>query len=336
MLTPNLFTYATKELSQDAFLCWLAAWADPKYASNEPEMHHCAHQFVIWLLRRGGIFEVDNIESLEIKQQYYSIDILMIVNNEYKILIEDKVHSGQHSDQLQRYLAKLVDDENTPLDKIAPIYLKTGHPESGEFFQAKADGYSVIMRRDLLDVLASGKCEDLCHPLFKDFYRHLEQLEEEMNAWETTPISIWSNEWAAWIGFFSKVYTHFSNKFKNDEHGWGYVPNPNGGFMGYWVDCGQSLHMHLQQDSLCIRVWEPNKEQRSQTRDNSHAQLIKKAKELGLSYSKPARFGCGEYMTVAIRNDGYLSAEKDGTLNFDETLANIEEALYTIENCNTL
>ncbi|MFD2933106.1 hypothetical protein [Spirosoma flavum] len=27
---PNLFTYATSELSQDAFICWLAAWVNSK------------------------------------------------------------------------------------------------------------------------------------------------------------------------------------------------------------------------------------------------------------------------------------------------------------------
>jgi len=27
--TPNLFRFATSELSQDAFICWLASWADP-------------------------------------------------------------------------------------------------------------------------------------------------------------------------------------------------------------------------------------------------------------------------------------------------------------------
>ena len=27
MYTPNLFNYATKELSQDAMICWIIAWA---------------------------------------------------------------------------------------------------------------------------------------------------------------------------------------------------------------------------------------------------------------------------------------------------------------------
>lgn len=36
---PNLFTYATSELSQDAFICWLAAWADPKFKDADPALH---------------------------------------------------------------------------------------------------------------------------------------------------------------------------------------------------------------------------------------------------------------------------------------------------------
>jgi hypothetical protein len=29
MAAPNLFHYATSELSQDAFICWLLDWANP-------------------------------------------------------------------------------------------------------------------------------------------------------------------------------------------------------------------------------------------------------------------------------------------------------------------
>ena len=39
---PNLFTYATAELLQDAFLCWLLAWADPSYRATDPTLHGVA------------------------------------------------------------------------------------------------------------------------------------------------------------------------------------------------------------------------------------------------------------------------------------------------------
>ncbi len=37
---PNIFQFATKELSQDAVLGWLCAWADSKYKQEDaPELH---------------------------------------------------------------------------------------------------------------------------------------------------------------------------------------------------------------------------------------------------------------------------------------------------------
>lgn len=44
MRKPNLFTYATSELSQDAVLCWLFSWADPKQSREDEALHdYVAH-----------------------------------------------------------------------------------------------------------------------------------------------------------------------------------------------------------------------------------------------------------------------------------------------------
>ena len=45
MAKPNLFTYATSELSQDAMICWLLAWADPNNSSNM-QMYHIGVAFL--------------------------------------------------------------------------------------------------------------------------------------------------------------------------------------------------------------------------------------------------------------------------------------------------
>ena len=45
---PNLFGYATKELSQDAVICWLIAWAgveQSKYPEDEA-LRRCGRAFV--------------------------------------------------------------------------------------------------------------------------------------------------------------------------------------------------------------------------------------------------------------------------------------------------
>ena len=39
---PNIFKYATKELSQDAFIFWLLDHANPKYENVNQALKNCA------------------------------------------------------------------------------------------------------------------------------------------------------------------------------------------------------------------------------------------------------------------------------------------------------
>lgn len=43
-MKPNLFDYATSELSQDAFLSWIINWADKKYEGQS--MNECGRRVV--------------------------------------------------------------------------------------------------------------------------------------------------------------------------------------------------------------------------------------------------------------------------------------------------
>lgn len=43
---PNLFSYATSELSQDAFVCWLLESASPEYEELDIELHECVAKFI--------------------------------------------------------------------------------------------------------------------------------------------------------------------------------------------------------------------------------------------------------------------------------------------------
>ena len=36
---PNIFSYATSELSQDAMIAWLLQWASPEYGEADPDLH---------------------------------------------------------------------------------------------------------------------------------------------------------------------------------------------------------------------------------------------------------------------------------------------------------
>lgn len=43
---PNLFSHGTSELSQDAFICWLAEWANPIYEGIDECLHEAGIDFI--------------------------------------------------------------------------------------------------------------------------------------------------------------------------------------------------------------------------------------------------------------------------------------------------
>ena len=51
---PNLFEFATKELSQDAFICWLLTWAHPRHRTDDEVLHRTGRALLEGLLAAGG------------------------------------------------------------------------------------------------------------------------------------------------------------------------------------------------------------------------------------------------------------------------------------------
>ena len=72
-MKPNLFNWATSELSQDAFICWLIEWAKPRYKVEYQMLNQIATQLIIQL----GNGLIGEIEELEVKKQYKNIMIIL-------------------------------------------------------------------------------------------------------------------------------------------------------------------------------------------------------------------------------------------------------------------
>lgn len=147
-LTPasNIFHYATTELSQDAILCWLVSCTH----HEDPVLSDCGTAFVRALFRTGTNSDDDEVYVLdprlrrkvphtgvckvqglleEPSQQYENIDVYFRARIDGQIvsfLIEDKVDSTFHDNQLSRYLKTVATDARRE-DCIKPIYLKTGY-----------------------------------------------------------------------------------------------------------------------------------------------------------------------------------------------------------------
>jgi len=187
MVPPNLFDFATKELCQDAVICWLIAWADSrsKGHASDDGLHLCGRTFVDALFSKWQDWgEVDLGDSVRTKvvRQEHNIDVLALVNGRV-LLIEDKTDTGAHNDQLERYWDSVVEGQtplgNVDTDDLFPIYFKTGNHSIKDRQHAESEEYRVFDRTDFLRVLDTYNGTNA---ILVDFRRYLAQWERETDS----------------------------------------------------------------------------------------------------------------------------------------------------------
>lgn len=327
----NIFSFATSELSQDAFLCWLINWASPEFAKDE-RMHRLGVDFVSLLI--GGAMDV---KSCVVKRQWKSIDILCLINDEHVIVIEDKSGSHEHSDQLVRYKDSV--SKEYPTRQLKLCYIQTG--AQGVYDNVVAADYEVITRESLLSFFETNiqTHGEIRNNIFYDYYEHLSELQTGENAYKSTPLSDWNN--AHWVGFYKEIERRLTRNAIPDIS-WNWAANPNGGFLylqcmrKYLESKGCTLFLQLEQDKLCIKMEvdsDDNKERKSLRNEYSKAFLSDRS---DFRFIKPARFGLGRNMTVAVYAGNYRVC-KDGLIDIGQTCAVIEQALNSFEQvCKTI
>ncbi|MCT7654457.1 PD-(D/E)XK nuclease family protein [Oceanimonas sp. NS1] len=104
MHKPNLFNFATSELSQDALLCWLLSWSDPRQQANDNKLHQLGRTLLTALITEAGGTPT-SINHVEVLRQYRRLDVLCRINDNLILMIEDKTGTQEHSNQLVRYRA---------------------------------------------------------------------------------------------------------------------------------------------------------------------------------------------------------------------------------------
>ena len=124
----NLFNFATKELSQDAFICWALNWA------NYPDAE--LKGLAIDLFKLFGIKDFNPNQEITIATQIENADIVVALHGQKIILIiEDKTYTTEHDEQISKYRRVFSKNEAQKILGIAPgecytdirtVYLKTG------------------------------------------------------------------------------------------------------------------------------------------------------------------------------------------------------------------
>lgn len=330
-MKPNIFNIATKELSQDAFIIWLLMFADDKYKHIDNKLNECGKKFVCKLIQKQKNNFGENIKSIKVKKQNKNIDIWTEVNDKYLIIIEYKINSKQHSNQLEKYReeAEKWSKENNKEPPIL-IYLKTGNESLKSLKEVKKKGYSIFTRADFIQLLE--KYKDIQNDIFLDFYKRMLYLEEKTNNFINKNIKDWESY--DWQGFYLTLEKEL------DFGDWYYVDNKSGGFLCFlmnwdnWIyeDTKYHVYIQLEEKKLCFKISTnpkevklPEGEKRENIRNQFHNSIMKFASEKKLDkIKKPKRFSSGTWMTSAI-------VEQEDWLGNNDNKVNIKNVVKTLK-----
>ena len=322
-MRPNLFSYATSELSQDAMLCWLLAWANPETEAQSPALH----QVGVDLL--GLICPHSQYHKIQVKRQDGKIDILCVIDDEFAILIEDKTGTIQHSNQLARYKAHVSEKLGFPPEKIIPVYVQTG--DQSDYQEIADHGYQVLSRSTLLGLLESpnGQVAQRQSDILTDFTAYLRHIEDDVQSFRRQPLSNWTDN--AWRGFYCELQQRLTNGH------WHYVANPSGGFIGYYwhfadIDGGR-VYLQLEQHKLCFKIEVNDAARQVELRHDWHHRITTEAQRQGLTVQRPTRFGRGRWMTVAVLRHEYRSVHGEGHLDIEGTIQTLRAAQRVLDSC---
>ncbi|MBE6414555.1 MAG: hypothetical protein E7035_08415 [Verrucomicrobiaceae bacterium] len=320
---PNLFSYATSELSQDAFFAWLMQWADSSYKELDESLHVVAQNFIRLLLDDNN-FET---KKISIKKQWKNIDILAEINDDTILIIEDKTDTSVHDKQLERY--KNTVEKEYKGKNIKCAYIKIiNEPNLVKKNIESKERYKYISRRDLIDCLNTYKGEN---QILKDYLEHISKIEEATQVYKTKPISEWGND--GWKGFYKAL----EDAVNDEEPKWEYVPNGTGGFLGFWwyfrkIPEGKIYLQFEEKDDLRIKVYHADPISTHQDFRKKVCNIIEKK----LGDIKPDRLGTGVTMTVAVIRDIDIKSKLINLKDFIEKYEKIVDDIASELNKNVI
>lgn len=344
-LKNNLFEYATSELSQDVFICWLASYAHEN-AEKDAALNECARKMLAMFVPE---FEGKDYKLLNVERQVDNVDVLLTVECEgkfYKIIVEDKTYTSEHDNQLNRYKENLIKQQKDPNVEIKGVYYKTGF--QCDMSNVIKSGYEIIDREKMLQLLGAY-ADKTNNQIFISYYEYWKDKQKLAESYKTLPVVDWG--WWAVYNFYDYLHRKsefLSNRGFNSDY-W-YVANPSGGFECLYIPLKDTdkeifnvdnideddkkteykcwLYLQIEtilryeKTSLQIRLKMGNEDGKRVGTYSLKEKFLEKYVYGFTNFVKPARLSPGQYMTVGIYDVTF--GENDG---LDILLKALDEAI---------
>lgn len=183
----NLFDFATKELSQDAFLRWLFE----NFDCEDDDSLKAASQYVLKQICK--LTNDEKIEEVRTHSQWHKIDIFVFIKTNKRniaLFIEDKVFSAERNNQLEKYngiIKKSLNIQNWELNRlrcspenVVKIFYKSSHIFDDERGAVEKAGWETIDISDISKLFNSFYDTDCI--ILKQYIGHIKKIEK---AWKT-------------------------------------------------------------------------------------------------------------------------------------------------------
>lgn len=321
-MEPNLFNFATNELSQDAFFCWLISWSSESFKESHPNMYERSRAFLEKVLSPKIPISTLVIQTIKIKKQYKKIDFIVIINDSVVILFEDKIGTKNHSGQLKRYSDIVAKEFKN--HTIIKIYLKSDYTWKAEERDVKKQGYKVINIKEIHSSLISHSKNDI----YEDFIHSIQSKMNNFTAYKTKP----KKEWflSQWFGFYHALSE--SNKLNYVNFGKFHSGNTHW-FIVSWKNniLNTSCHLSLEIFSKKLLVKAHINDEsvnRREYRDKVTPLLLK---EFGPDKCKISN-RTAKIMTLLVIKNFPLFNKKTNLIEFDKSVEKLKSFVSIFEN----
>jgi len=189
---PNIFKFATSELSQDAFICWLLSYVNHP---QDEKLNKCAKEFVALLYNlynsKRGLAQIKSgdVEKVEnLKRQYCHTDVYFwaVINcKRVPFIIEDKTYTSHHSEQLKKNKEAVIKKDNINEKELVCIYYKTWYIFPEDEKAEKEYGYKIFDYKRIHIFLQNYKTDNLIFESYKEYIKEIYDLcENYKNLWQ--------------------------------------------------------------------------------------------------------------------------------------------------------
>lgn len=353
MITNNLFNFATSELSQDAFICYLASFA-LKDSIVDSVLNACARNLLHLFVPE---INAENITLVNIEQQFNlekvgRIDILLTAHSndkKYKIIVEDKTFTSEHDNQLKKYKDEI--SKMFPEYEVSGVFYKTGFKSN--LSVAENAGYNIITREKILCFLEPFVAKTR-NQIIIDYYEYWKVFQDDVDLFSVKPIQDWN--WKQIYGYYNYLQQSLNPINVNYWKGYGYVANVAGGFYGFWFGKTEDkvtisnimFGMYLQLEAvprekttelkICLKLSCESDPKQEDVRNARNRVLYEDDRSYRVNkyhFLKPKRVVGAKHMTIGIFNKQYSNLRELG-LAIQEALKEYECMLKELRRMDTI